>query len=447
MLPTNSNNKRSLYILPRRLKFVLLLIFVGSISLIWAIVVVKFAIQHFIMADNNNNNVIQPLTTTTTTTAISSSPLLRKTIETTQPQITQQLPKPTQTSSKTHIFYYSWYGNPTHDQSWIHWNHEILPHWEKFVNTKFPQIGTFHTPPQDIGANFYPELGPYSSSDPIIIKRHCEQMSQAGIGVIVHSWYPPGEADGSGKAELADGLTKILIQAAYDHGMMLAFHIEPYKKRTATTIKRDLKYLSETYGSLNGIAKTNDGRMIIYLYDSYLVPMDDWASVFQKSGSNSVRGLSYDAYIYALVVEERHLNENIQAGFDGLYTYFASDGFVYSSTKRNWPHIGDFARLHGMGLSLSVGPGYEDSAIRPWNTIHSRTREGGNTYKQAWNQAILANPTVISITSWNEWHEGTQIEPAIPKSNYLDYLPLSSTGYLDITREMVGRFDVGMGKE
>jgi hypothetical protein len=29
-----------------------------------------------------------------------------------------------------------------------------------------------------------------------------------------------------------------------------------------------------------------------------------------------------------------------------------------------------------------------------------------------WQQAIAAHPTWILITSWNEWHEGTEIEPS-----------------------------------
>src|SRR5829696_6943308 len=50
-------------------------------------------------------------------------------------------------SSNVHIFYYSWYGNPSVAGSYRHW----------------PQGG--HTPPQDIGANYYPVRGAYDSGD------------------------------------------------------------------------------------------------------------------------------------------------------------------------------------------------------------------------------------------------------------------------------------------
>lgn len=45
----------------------------------------------------------------------------------------------------------------------------------------------------------------------------------------------------------------------------------------------------------------------------------------------------------------------------------------------------------------------------------------------------------VSITSYNEWGEGTQIEPAVPRDThqgcqYLSYEPESSFLYMEITR-------------
>jgi hypothetical protein len=62
----------------------------------------------------------------------------------------------------------------------------------------------------------------------------------------------------------------------------------------------------------------------------------------------------------------------------------------------------------------SVGPGYNDTRIRPWNGGATGGREGGRLYERAWRHAIEADADIISITSYNEWGEGTQIEPAIP---------------------------------
>src|SRR5207253_1515190 len=58
----------------------------------------------------------------------------------------------------------------------------------------------------------------------------------------------------------------------------------------------------------------------------------------------------------------------------------------------------------------SVGPGYE--ATRATGDARIRPRLDGRTYDAMWQAAILALPDRVTITSYNEWHEGTQIEAA-----------------------------------
>ena len=40
-------------------------------------------------------------------------------------------------------------------------------------------------------------------------------------------------------------------------------------------------------------------------------------------------------------------------------------------------------------------------------------RWNGETYRVLWQEAIAAGPDWVLITSWNEWHEGTEIEPSV----------------------------------
>lgn len=77
---------------------------------------------------------------------------------------------------------------------------------------------------------------------------------------------------------------------------------------------------------------------------------------------------------------------------------------------------------------------------RPWNEVNSRLRDNGKYYTEGWTSAFsVPEVSVISITSFNEWHEGTQIEPASdqPKQGdyaYLTYNPLQPDYYLDTTK-------------
>lgn len=79
-----------------------------------------------------------------------------------------------------HAFYYAWYGNPKFDGKYIHWDHPQLPHWDSKIAQGYPQGR--HSPPDDIGSNFYPSLGPYSSRDPAVVETHMQQLRTAAIG-------------------------------------------------------------------------------------------------------------------------------------------------------------------------------------------------------------------------------------------------------------------------
>jgi glycoprotein endo-alpha-1,2-mannosidase len=56
----------------------------------------------------------------------------------------------------------------------------------------------------------------------------------------------------------------------------------------------------------------------------------------------------------------------------------------------------------------SIGPGYIDDAIRPWNRANARDRDAGRYYARSWKSALAVDAAIISITSFNEWHEGMQ---------------------------------------
>jgi hypothetical protein len=56
----------------------------------------------------------------------------------------------------------------------------------------------------------------------------------------------------------------------------------------------------------------------------------------------------------------------------------------------------------------SVGPGYDETATqRPKPNI--RDRECGNFYNDSWDEMINAGVSLISVETWNEFHEGSDI--------------------------------------
>jgi len=342
--------------------------------------------------------------------------------------------------SRVHTFYYAWYGNPSNDENWHHWNHEYMANWNKKDKRKMP-TGKHDPEKSDIGASFYPELGPYSSRDPKVIAEHMKMLRLSQIGVLVLSWYPPGLNDPNGIP--IDELVPVLLDAAEVEGLKLAFHIEPYTGRGPLSLRKNLSYIQESYGNHPAFYKVN-GKPFYYIYDSYITPATEWARLLKPGGDLTVRGTKLDAIFIGLIVDYKHRNQLKSAGFDGFYTYFGANGFSYGSTWKNWRSLAMFARKSSLIFIPSVAPGYDDMRVRPWNGENTRLRRKGAYYDIAWRTFMELGLKFVSITSFNEWHEGTQIEPAVPKDidgySYSSYAPLSSRFYLEKTRNWIQTF-------
>lgn len=226
--------------------------------------------------------------------------------------------------------------------------------------------------------------------------------------------------------------------------------MEPFKNRNPVTMKDQLQYLLDTYGSHPAFYRTSHGDKtnlpLLYIYDSYLVDADEWSKVFSKSGSMTIRDTTLDAIVIGLLVEAKHKIHILKSGFDGFYTYFGTNGFTFGSTWARWPEISKWATLNKLLFIPSVGPGYIDTEVRPWNGENTRKRLNGKYYQQSFTSALNVKPGILSITSFNEWHEGTQIEPAVKKSaasrKYEDYGNGGPYFYLNITKNYVEKFSL-----
>ncbi|MFC8125607.1 ThuA domain-containing protein [Streptomyces sp. NPDC057302] len=287
-------------------------------------------------------------------------------------------------SQNVHLFYYPWYGSPAVNGSWRHW----------------PQGG--HTPPDDIGADYYPALGPYDSGDMRgAVAQHMKEVRRSGAGVIVYSWWGRGGSE--------DQLAKGVLDAAAAEGVKVAWHLEPYSGRTAASTVSDIKYINDTYSSHPAFYRSAEhgDRPAFYVFESLRIT--DWTALDEVTDSSIVLAQTTDTTKIA--------------HFSGMYTY---DG-IAGATAPGWKQAGDYARAHDLIWAPSVAPGYIDDRAVPGNTTPTLDRAGGAAYDKQWNNAldpaIGGSPAWVSVTSFNEWHEGSSIEPA-------DSSPPAGHGYL-----------------
>ena len=251
------------------------------------------------------------------------------------------------------VFYYPWYGTPGKDGHWLHWN----------------QNGA--RPPRDLASQFYPARGAYSSGDPRVVGAQMTEIADTGIGEIVVSWW--------GRGSTEDARLPMVMQAARKRGLEVAIHLEPYDGRSIASTADDIDYL-------RGL-----GVRDFFVYDPFALADSGWAGL--NRGLDGVRMFAETAFV----------TRAAEDGFDGVYTY---DVLYF----RGFERLCAAARRQAMLCAPSVGPGFDGR--RAANIHRTRRRWAGSTYDRLWRAAIQAQPDLVTITSYNEWHEGTQIEPA-----------------------------------
>ena len=265
------------------------------------------------------------------------------------------------------IFYYPWYGTAARDGAYLHWQ----------------QNG--RRPPLDLASHYYPARGPYSSGDPKVLRAQMRDIARAGVPEVVVSWW--------GWGSIEDVRLPMLLRAARARGLDVAIHLEPYGSRTIESLAGDVAHLRSL------------GITDFYVYRPLDFTAAEWAQ------------------LTATLVGVRLFAQTTMVGFAKL------GGFAGVYSYDVLQHGGDsFGRLcqeaHRAGLlcAPSVGPGYD--AARATGDTRVKPRRNGLTYDSMWTSALRARPDLVTITSYNEWSEGTQIEAAKPEpaaGAYLSY--------------------------
>ncbi len=156
---------------------------------------------------------------------------------------------------------------------------------------------------------------------------------------------------------------------------------------------------------------------VFFIYDSYHIAAGEWSQLLGAEGrAGSIRGTALDGVFIGLLLSHGDTEVLSRGEFDGAYTYFAAEGTSYGSTPTHWPALRQWACREGKLFVPSVGPGYNDERIRPWNSLSTKARAGGRYLDAMFRSAIEARADWVSVTSFNEWGEGTQIEPAAPRA-------------------------------
>jgi len=283
-------------------------------------------------------------------------------------------------------FYYPWWGNPAHSGGWVHW---------RGVNAEAHEI---------TNSTHFPEMGAYDSNDPGLIDHHLKLAEDAGIDAFIASWWGPGD--------FTDRAISRLVDRAAHTKVKVSIYWEIVPGKGAARIDRavaDLVYVLKNYGDRAGFLRVG-GKPVIFVYGRVMggIPMDKWPEIVARAEKQAGREFLLIADGYSKACARQ---------FDGVHTYNIAGWWrggdvanLAEAAKNSFSRAVQLARSEGKISCLTVIPGYDDTKERKPGLV--APRHDGATYEALWRAAIAADADWILVTSFNEWHEGSEIEPS-----------------------------------
>ena len=279
-------------------------------------------------------------------------------------------------------FYYPWYGTPDGPSGeWVHWN----------------PVRWHHDSAHD------PAAGLYDAKDPETIRRHIAEAKAAGIDGFIASWWGPRTFE--------DEAFDVLIEVAEQEDFLVTIYYED--AATPGEIVSDLAVFLSRHGDSPALLRVDDLPVVFfYVRVTHKFTLAQWADVLAELEAR-------DRAVFAVA---DGLRGDFLAVFDGIHTYNPVS-LPLEMTAAQYGAGSLLARVRGRLFAATVVPGYDEAYKNPDNLYVDR--EDGETYRAYWAVARASQPHWVLITSFNEWHEGSEIEPSIE----------FGTTYLDLTAE------------
>jgi uncharacterized protein YgiM (DUF1202 family) len=239
---------------------------------------------------------------------------------------------------------------------------------------------------------------PYVSTDRGVMGRQIDQAKRAGIDAFLVAWYGPGD----------NNQTETNLAAMLEEANARGFKIGVLFETTspffggAGDVTAALQHLQATHFNSPAFLRV-DGRPVVFFWRPTLYGVDTWRGIRSQVDPN-----------YTNIWISEGIDTSYLAVFDGHHLYSNTWNPPADLTSVNQKFANQVAAARdAYGASkiwvATVMPGYNDVKVRGG---FARDREGGNYFAQSWAAAIASNPSWIVINSFNEWPEGSYIEPS-----------------------------------
>lgn len=242
----------------------------------------------------------------------------------------------------------------------------------------------------------------YVSRDRGVMGRHIEQAQQAGIDAFIVAWYGPTGQHNQTEPNLAALLEEA---SARNFKIGILFETDSPFFAGIGDVTTALSHGIGVHATHPAYLRADDGRPVFFFWRTEAYSVSAWGDVRSQvdPGHSSVWIADGVNTSYLATFEGHHLYSN---------TWNPPADLTYTNQK--------FANLVNQASSqygtpkswvATVMPGYNDVGIRGGGGF-ARSRDDGAYFDSSWQAAIQSQPSWIVINSFNEWPEGTYIEPS-----------------------------------
>ncbi len=324
---------------------------------------------------------------------------------------------------KVYVHYMPWFETPTTSDNgaWgIHWT----------MNTANPD-NIDANGKREIAAHYYPAIGPYASSDKDVIEYHLLLMKYAGIDGLIIDWY--------GSYDLWDYPTnrrnsEAVINKLDEVGLSFAL---TYEDRTLENIVsnglagsvteaaiEDMAYIESNYFNKNNYIQANDSPLLTVFGPIVLQSEAEWDEV--------IGSMSEQPTLLSLWNESTEMGSNadgemawvLRSNSSLLNFYIHKYATFDYALGAAYPGFVDYYEEGGWGDGMD------------WSIDHNN----GTALEETLQLALDNEVENIQLVTWNDFGEGTMIEPTqefgytfIEKIQEFTGTPFDKTAFETIT--------------
>lgn len=313
---------------------------------------------------------------------------------------------------KVFAVYLDWFGQ----SKWNDW-----AHWEWSGEHPHDPRNFVELDKRDIASANYPLIGPYRSDDPKLIRYHTKLAKAIGIDALVVDWYTYKDTLNTDLAYMDRNFSR-MMDIAEEEDYTLSVIMEPKihfngwvrhgsRGEAVKAVEDDFRYVLTNYSKRKGFLK-QDELPVLFVFETSRLNPGEWKSV--------VDDLEKEGRYFIMV------SDNTDPSYLNVFnSFYEWPNYEAVSREGNAHHESVLRGTQGyitgrkdIVPAAAVWPGFNDTGVWGWGGgPRVLDRKNGEFYQSTWDAALENNSKWITLATFNDWNEGTQIEPSM-EDNY-----------------------------